>query len=68
MENDENKKNDNKLKEKNLENLISSQSQIKRTNIIDAEEISFNNDLKNLLYDEYGFTKKNVINKNKDVL
>ena len=68
MENDENKKNNNKLKEKNLENLISSQSQIKRTNIIDAEEISFNNDLKNLLYDEYGFTKKNVINKNKDVL
>jgi hypothetical protein len=68
MENDENKKNDNKLKEKNLENLISSQSQIKRTNIIDAEEISFNNDLKNLIYDEYGFTKKNVINKNKDVL
>ena len=67
MENDENKKNDNKLKEKNLENLISSQSQIKRTNIIDAEEISFNNDLKNLIYDEYGFTKKNVINK-KDVL
>ena len=68
MEKDENKKNDNKLKEKNLENLISSQSQIKRTNIIDAEEISFNNDLKNLIYDEYGFTKKNVINKNKDVL
>jgi hypothetical protein len=68
MENDENKKNDNKLKEKNLENLISSQSEIKRTNIIDAEEISFNNDLKNLIYDEYGFTKKNVINKNKDVL
>jgi hypothetical protein len=68
MENDENKKNNNKLKEKNLENLISSQSQIKRTNIIDAEEISFNNDLKNLIYDEYGFTKKNVINKNKDVL
>jgi hypothetical protein len=64
MENDEN----NKLKEKNLENLISSQSQIKRTNIIDAEEISFNNDLKNLIYDEYGFIKKNVINKNKDVL
>ena len=52
MENDENKKNNNKLKEKNLENLISSQSQIKRTNIIDAEEISFNNDLKNLIYDE----------------
>ena len=68
MENDENKKNNNKLKEKNLENLISIQSQIKRTNIIDAEEISFNNDLKNLIYDEYGFTKKNVINKNKDVL
>jgi hypothetical protein len=68
MENDENKKNNNKLKEKNLENLISSQSEIKRTNIIDAEEISFNNDLKNLIYDEYGFTKKNVINKNKDVL
>jgi hypothetical protein len=68
MENDENKNNNNKLKEKNLENLISSQSQIKRTNIIDAEEISFNNDLKNLIYDEYGFTKKNVINKNKDVL
>ena len=68
MENDENKKKNNKLKEKNLENLISSQSQIKRTNIIDAEEISFNNDLKNLIYDEYGFTKKNVINKNKDVL
>ena len=68
MENDENKKNNNKLIEKNLENLISSQSQIKRTNIIDAEEISFNNDLKNLIYDEYGFTKKNVINKNKDVL
>ena len=68
MENDESKKNNNKLKEKNLENLISSQSQIKRTNIIDAEEISFNNDLKNLIYDEYGFTKKNVINKNKDVL
>ena len=68
MENDENKKNDNKLKEKNLENLISSQSQIKRTNIIDAEEISFNNDLKNLIYDEYGFTKKNVINTKKDVL
>ena len=68
MENDENKKNNNKLKEKNLENLISSQSQIKRTNIIDAEEISFNNDLKNLIYDEYGFTKKNVINTKKDVL
>ena len=68
MENDKNKKNNNKLKEKNLENLISSQSEIKRTNIIDAEEISFNNDLKNLIYDEYGFTKKNVINKNKDVL
>ena len=68
MENAENKNNNNKLKEKNLENLISSQSQIKRTNIIDAEEISFNNDLKNLIYDEYGFTKKNVINKNKDVL
>ena len=68
MENDENKKNNNKLKEKNLENLISSQSEIKRTNIIDAEEILFNNDLKNLIYDEYGFTKKNVINKNKDVL
>ena len=68
MENDENKKNNNKLIEQNLENLISSQSQIKRTNIIDAEEISFNNDLKNLIYDEYGFTKKNVINKNKDVL
>ena len=68
MEKDENKKNTNKIKEKNLENLISSQSQIKRTNIIDAEEISFNNDLKNLIYDEYGFTKKNVINKNKDVL
>ena len=68
MENDENKKNNNKLIEQNLENLISSQSEIKRTNIIDAEEISFNNDLKNLIYDEYGFTKKNVINKNKDVL
>lgn len=68
MENDENKKNNNKLIEQNLENLISSQSQIKRINIIDAEEISFNNDLKNLIYDEYGFTKKNVINKNKDVL
>ena len=68
MENDENKKNNNKLIEQNLENLISSQSQIKRTNIIDAEEISFNNDLKNLIYDEYGFTKKNVINTKKDVL
>ena len=68
MENDENKKNNNKLIEQNLENLISSQSQIKRANIIEAEEISFNNDLKNLIYDEYGFTKKNVINKNKDVL
>ena len=68
MENDENKNNNNKLKEKNLENLISSQSEIKRTNIIDAEEISFNNDLKNLIYDEYGFTKKNVINTKKDVL
>lgn len=68
MENDENKKNNNKLKEKNLENLISSQSQIKRANIIEAEEISFNNNLKNLIYDEYGFTKKNVINTKKDVL
>lgn len=68
MENDENKKNNNKLKEKNLENLISSQSQIKRANIIEAEEISFNNNLKNLIYDEYGFTKKNIINTKKDVL
>ena len=68
MENDENKKNNNKLIEQNLENLISSQSQIKRANIIEAEEISFNNNLKNFIYDEYGFTKKNVINKNKDVL
>ena len=68
MENDENKKNNNKLIEQNLENLISSQSQIKRSNIIEAEEISFNNNLKNLIYDEYGFTKKNVINTKKDVL
>jgi len=68
MENDENKKNNNKLIEQNLENLISSQSQIKRANIIEAEEISFNNNLKNLIYDEYGFTKKNVINTKKDVL
>ena len=52
-----------KTKEKNLNDLISSDGRIKRDNIIEAEEISYNNIFKNLTYDQYGFVNKD--NKNK---
>lgn len=51
-----------KTKEKSLNDLISNDGRIKRNNIIDAEEISYNNVYKNVTYDEYGFAN---INKNK---
>ena len=54
-----NKKNKDETKEKKLKEIITSDSQIKRENIIEAESISFNNTFKNLKYDEYGFVDKN---------
>lgn len=52
-----------KTKEKSLNDLISNDGRIKRNNIIDAEEISYNNVYKNVTYDEYGFAN---IAKNKN--
>ena len=40
----------------NLDELISDGGEIKRQNILDAEEISFNTIIpSNIIYDEYGF-------------
>jgi hypothetical protein len=57
-----------KTKEKNLNDLISSDGRIKRDNIIEAEEISYNNIFKNLTYDQYGFVNKDKDAKNKKKL
>ncbi len=57
-----------KTKEKNLNDLISSDGRIKRDNIIEAEEIAYNNIFKNLTYDQYGFVNKDKDPKNKKKL
>lgn len=51
--------NDVKKKEEDLNNLISGDGHIKRNNIIEAEDISYNNNFKNLKYDQYGFVDSN---------
>ena len=53
------KKIDDKIKEKKLNDLISTEGRIRRNNIIEAEEISYNNIFKNLAYDQYGFVNNN---------
>ena len=55
------KKEDTQKKE-NLNNLISLDGHIKRNNIIDAEDISYNNIFKNVTYDKYGFAKSTTKN------
>ena len=60
------KKNKNEIKEKQLNDLISSDGQIKRENIIEAEKILYNNTFKNLIYDKYGFVDKNDPKKNQN--
>lgn len=49
----------------NLNELVNEGGMIKRQDILDAEEISFNNALPtNIIYDEYGFiNKKDNVNK-----
>lgn len=49
----------------NLNELVNEGGMIKRQDILDAEEISFNNALpSNIIYDEYGFiNKKDNVNK-----
>ena len=50
-------------KQESLKNLISTNLEIKRDNIIEAEEISFNNSPpKNITYDEFGFITNNKNN------
>ena len=53
-----------KTKTKNLNEILTFDSHIKRENIIEAEKLSFNNTLKNLPYDEYGFVNNNNTKKN----
>lgn len=62
----QNKKNNDDIKKKELNDLISTDGQIKRENIIEAENILFNNTYKNLKYDEYGFVDKNDNKKNEN--
>ena len=52
------------IKSKNLNELLTFDSHIKRENIIEAEKLSFNNTLKNLPYDEYGFVNNTNPKKN----
>ena len=55
-------KKEDKEKKENLNNLISFDGHIKRNNIIDAEDISYNNIFKNVAYDKYGFAKSTTKN------
>ena len=59
MENQINENDEVKKIKNNLNDLIQKGGQIKRENILEAEEISFNNILpSNIIYDEYGFINK----------
>lgn len=59
METKNKEKEEDKKKRENLNQIISNDYRIKRNNILDAEEISFNNTFKNVTYDLYGFVNNN---------
>lgn len=49
-----------------LNGIVLKETEIKRQDILEAEEISYNNNiLPNLVYDEYGFINHNKGNSNK---
>ena len=64
MEKKKKEENIDKTESKTLNEILTFDSHIKRENIIEAEKLLFNNTLKNLPYDEYGFV--NNINPKKN--